>query len=439
MKQSPETARRWRRTLRRVQVLEEILTQVMAAVQSGVPADRRLAELLRSRREIGARDRRFISDTLFSYFRWQGWCQASGVSDLMGAVLLASLLDRPVAEDEGRAMIQRYGSRIPFNSLKDLHRLALRQKGELIARVLDLPRQPLPEELLPAWFWEAVAVPERRDRAGWKERLIASFQVRPPVWLRAPLGRGRELADRLQGQGVHAECHGRLKDAVRVSQAIPVAELRRRTGIRFEVQDLASQCVVEILDPQPGMRIWDASAGAGGKTLPIAERVGLEGWILATDIRPAVLRNAAGRIRAHGLQNVTLAQADLLADRLPERTFDAVLLDAPCSGTGTWNRNPDGRWRTPREAPGRFSLMQKRMLDRVAEKVRPGGRLVYSVCTLTKAETLDVIEEFLSARPDFALEERTHPLEERPESPVWVFPWMGPCDGMFIACLVRRR
>ena len=424
--------------MRRVQVLEEILTQVIAAVQSGVPADRRLAELLRSRREIGARDRRFISDTLFSYFRWWGWLRAWGIADLMGAALLASLLDRPASGDEGRAMSQRCAFRLPLDALKDLHRAALGRKAELVAHALDLRRSPLPQELLPAWFWEEITVPESREVGAWQERLVNCLQTRPPVWLRAPAGRGAELAERLRAEGLPARCHPRLPNAVGVSKPFPAVDLRRRTGIGFEVQDLASQCAVEILDPQPGMRIWDASAGAGGKTLQIAERVGPEGWVLATDIRPTVLRNAVRRIAAQGLKNVTIARADVLAADLPGGAFDAALLDAPCSGTGTWNRNPDARWRTPREAPRRFGLIQMRMLEHVAERIRPGGRLVYSVCTLTKVETLDAVEEFLSVRADFALEERIHPLEERRESPLWVFPWMGPCDGMFIACLLRR-
>jgi 16S rRNA (cytosine967-C5)-methyltransferase len=111
-----------------------------------------------------------------------------------------------------------------------------------------------------------------------------------------------------------------------------------------------------------------------------------------------------------------------------------VLVDAPCSGIGTWNRNPDMRWRTAAADVAAKAAVQREVLARAARGVRPGGVLVYAVCTVTAAETTDVAGGFGRSHPDFAAEPVAHPLTgERQVGVFWIWPWDGPCDGMFCA------
>jgi len=116
--------------------------------------------------------------------------------------------------------------------------------------------------------------------------------------------------------------------------------------------------------------------------------------------------------------------------------FDSVLVDAPCSGWGTWSRNPDARWRSDPRDPAQKRNLQVRMLHNAAQCVKSGGVLVYAVCTFTREETSGVLERFLAEHPEFKPEPFTHPLTGDPAAgTVQIWPWEGPGDGMFIARL----
>lgn len=169
------------------------------------------------------------------------------------------------------------------------------------------------------------------------------------------------------------------------------------------VQGEASQLVVEMLDPRPGERVLDACAAPGGKTAAIAARVGPEGRVVACD--PA---NRAGeRIRAAlgnaGIE-VGVSFHAIPVEDLREGTFDAVLADAPCSGLGTLRQHPEIRWRRTPDDLAHLASRQRSILEAVAAMVRPGGRLVYSTCTIARIENDDVVAAFLAAHPEFVRE-----------------------------------
>jgi 16S rRNA (cytosine967-C5)-methyltransferase len=127
---------------------------------------------------------------------------------------------------------------------------------------------------------------------------------------------------------------------------------------------------------------------------------------------------------------------DLAKDKPFTKEFDGVLVDAPCSGWGTWSRNPDARWRSDLRDPAQKRNLQVRMLHNAAQCVKSGGVLVYAVCTFTREETVEVIERFLPEHPGFVLDRFAHPLTGEPvNGAVQIWPWEGPGDGMFIARL----
>lgn len=186
-----------------------------------------------------------------------------------------------------------------------------------------------------------------------------------------------------------------------------------RDGL-ITVQDEASQAVIALLDPQPGETVLDTCAAPGGKATGIAERVGESGSVLALDRHAKRLDLVRRATRRLGLTNLACETADAnrsLEHAIDERRFDRVLVDAPCSGLGTLRRNPDARWRVRATDPARLAETQLAILRNSAAALRPGGRLVYSTCTLLPEENEGVIEAFLGEAKGF----RRVPPERLPD------------------------
>jgi 16S rRNA (cytosine967-C5)-methyltransferase len=169
----------------------------------------------------------------------------------------------------------------------------------------------------------------------------------------------------------------------------------------FELQDISSQAVGVLCAPKPGEVWWDACAGEGGKTLHLADLMQGRGQVFASDKadwRLAKLKQRAARAM---VQNYQSAPWDG-GGRLPfDVKFDGVLVDAPCSGVGTWQRNPHARWTTTANDAHELAALQLQLLNHAAVALKPGGRLVYAVCTLTRAETTGVVDRFAQANPGF--------------------------------------
>ncbi len=211
----------------------------------------------------------------------------------------------------------------------------------------------------------------------------------------------------------------------------------------FTIQDEASQVVVELLDPQPGERVFESCAAPGAKSTAIAERVGAGGTVLATDRHERRLGLLARDARRLGLGNIHTVVADA-TQPLPESVaappFDRVLVDAPCSGLGTLRRNPDARWRVQPDSLNRLADVQRALLTRASTVLRPGGTLVYSTCTLGREENQDVVDAFLADHPDFHVAKEIpgalHALRG-PAGEVRLYPHLHDTDGFFAVRLER--
>jgi 16S rRNA (cytosine967-C5)-methyltransferase len=174
--------------------------------------------------------------------------------------------------------------------------------------------------------------------------------------------------------------------------------------------------------------------------LHLADLMQDSGTILATDIRSSTLDENRRRTQQAGVKSIRHQAWDGKQDPAPTQLFDGVLLDVPCSGIGTWARNPDARWRLSPERITELTELQFRLLEMAAPKVRPGGTLIYATCTLTDAENEKQIDRFLATHPDFATDSMSHPLSGHPCSTgrLWIYPWDGPaCNGMFMARLSK--
>ena len=229
---------------------------------------------------------------------------------------------------------------------------------------------------------------------------------------------------------------------------VPGALLLRHTGDlaavpaiadgRATPQDQASQAIVAVLDPQPGDRVLDIAAAPGGKATAAAERMDGDGLVVAADLHPGRVRTVRRAAERVGVQDML---ATLISDgRHPpvrEASFDRVLLDAPCSGLGVLRRRPDARWRVQPDDVRDLAALQRLLIVAAASAVKPGGQLVYAVCTLSNDETLDVDDWARTELPDFG-------AEPPPGSP-WrphgrgaiLLPADSHTDGMFVLSLTR--
>jgi 16S rRNA (cytosine967-C5)-methyltransferase len=411
------------------------------------PADLVAGRFLKTRRFIGAKDRRAISDRVWGILRRRArldWTlQACHVSPSPRWRLLADLVVTDRQAPDAIGPLCRGGDRgLAPLSPEDwafLHRLAGRA---------------LFHHEMPAWVrGEYPAWLEPRLAARFGERLnveMGALRDEAPVDLRVntlKTDRPGALAA-LAAQGLHARPTDLSPIGLRLPARVALtAQAAFRDGL-VEVQDEGSQLVSLLVDAQPGRAVVDFCAGAGGKTLALAAAMQNKGRLVACDVDPRRAERAGSRLRRAGVHNVTPRPLDDENDKWVKRhagSFDRVLVDAPCSGSGTWRRNPDAKWRLKAEDVEQMSGLQGRILASAARLVRPGGRLVYVTCSLLAEENDAQAAAFLAAHAEFAL---------LPVQDLWATliggacPTAGPTlhltpaqhgtDGFFAAVMERR-
>jgi 16S rRNA (cytosine967-C5)-methyltransferase len=240
------------------------------------------------------------------------------------------------------------------------------------------------------------------------------------------------LLDELRTAGLDAELGAIDPACVVLSGGDPRAIPAFREG-RVTVQDQASACVARLLGARPGDRVYDVCAAPGGKALHLVEMVGPDGRVLATDrssMRIGLIAESASRT---GLRP-WLAVQDATAPAVTG-TFDGVIVDAPCSGIGSARRRPELLWRVPKQELARLSALQLAISTAAVDRVRPGGRFVYAVCTFTRAETDAVCDALLRGRGDLEPLETLGPDGSLMRHRLW--PHRHGCDGMFAAAFQR--
>jgi 16S rRNA (cytosine967-C5)-methyltransferase len=213
---------------------------------------------------------------------------------------------------------------------------------------------------------------------------------------------------------------------------------------RIEVQDLGSQLILASVGLSQGERWLDACAGAGGKTLQLARLLGGKGEIDAFDIRRGALDELARRAARAQLDNIGRPNdpgtaAIRILDAAPTKTYDGVLVDAPCSGSGTWRRAPHLKWVTTHDQIERAAALQRDLLHSFSARIKPGGRLVYATCSMSSRENEDVVTAFLASHPEF----ETSPFAATFGAPrrgpgLLISPALHDTDGFFVASLRRR-
>jgi len=277
------------------------------------------------------------------------------------------------------------------------------------------------------------------------EAIMRANNEAAPTALRLNLRRGTpdEICERITRDGMTIARRGPLPETVVLDGAPLFNSDSFREGL-FTIQSEASQMVARLLDPAPGSTVVDCAAAPGGKSTHLAELVGGAGRVLALDRNQAGLVHARSVAKRLGHKNIDWACCDS-ADGLPVRTTSAhnVLLDAPCTGSGTMREHPELRWRLQPGDFARMAKLQEQMLEQAAAVTAPGGAVVYSVCSLAPQEGANEIGTFLQQQPEFSVDEKPSSLDcfaglVDADGFVRTRPDRDAQDGFFAARLIRR-
>jgi 16S rRNA (cytosine967-C5)-methyltransferase len=383
------------------------------------PADTALREFFRDEPRLGRRDRGTIADTVFDVLRHRrryGHLAQSLRGPLPRRLMWLSFVLR-----HGEPAIEA----LDVQSADD--RDALRR-----ALAIDPASFPQPVRLsLPDWLHGALLAQAGGD-ADAVERLGLALLEPAPLDLRVnPLKADRDaLLRALAAAGIAAEPLAEPQTAVRVPGRPALDRLPAFEQGWFEVQDAGSQRLVEFAAPRRGQTVVDFCAGAGGKTLALAAAMRSTGQVYACDVSAARLQRMKPRLARSGATSVQPFGIDSERDpklrRLKGRA-DLVLVDAPCSGTGTLRRNPELKWRMQPEALEQLNAKQRAILAAASALVKRGGALVYATCSLVDRENEDVVADFGRTHPGFG-------------APVYlrIRPDIDGCDGFFAARWVRN-
>lgn len=384
----------------RLQAAIEVLDEVIASArEEGPPADAIVTRYFKHRRYAGSKDRRAVREFVFRAIRRAADRPESGRAAILG-----------LAEDEA-GMLALFGEpRGP----------ELRRSDEVSA----------PARIVPEWL-----IPELSTLVSEEE--WPALLERAPLDLRANVARGSR--DELLAEFSDAKPTSLSPWGVRLPPDSRVDDHPTFQSGLIEVQDEGSQLIALACEPKEGERILDLCAGAGGKSLALAAAAP-KAQILATDSNRGRLSKLAPRARRAGAQIETRLlsppnERKELADW--RGAADIVLVDSPCSGSGTWRRNPEGRWRLTSERLDRLVALQQRLLDIAAELVRPGGRLVYAVCSLLSREGAGQIEAFVSRHSLWIMEETPIAAGRLDGAGRLLTPGYDGTDGFFVARLVR--
>jgi 16S rRNA (cytosine967-C5)-methyltransferase len=247
-----------------------------------------------------------------------------------------------------------------------------------------------------------------------------------------------ELEAELRAAGVDVTRGALVPDALVLHEPGDVGAIAAVRDGRATPQDQASQAIVAILDPRPGDRVLDIASAPGGKATAAAECMAGQGVVVAADLHPGRVRAVGRAVRRLGLDAAIVSVvADGRALPVRDHAFDRVLLDAPCSGLGVLRRRPDARWRVQPSDVDALGALQRELLATAAAAVRPGGRLVYAVCTLTAAETIGVDEWAADNLPELAAHDRPGAPWRQHGRGAILLPSDAGTDGMFVLALER--
>ncbi|MCG8894380.1 methyltransferase domain-containing protein [Tenacibaculum finnmarkense] len=369
-----------------------VIDSLRDVFNNDVYADKAVEKALKRDKRWGARDRKFVAETIYDIVRWKR--------------LYAEIADvkTPYSRPDLWRLLVVWctlrGIKLPdWNQIEETPTRRIKGRFDELSQIRKY------RESIPDWIDE-LGVKELGETVWTKE--MAALNKRADVILRTnTLNVTKEhLQKDLQQEGIETEFVNGCDDALRLVERANVFKTEAFHKGFFEVQDASSQLVAAYLDVAPGMRVIDTCAGAGGKTLHLAALMKNKGQIIAMDIYESKLRKLKVRARRNGISNIDLKVID--STKVIKKLYgkaDRVLIDAPCSGLGVLRRNPDSKWKLQPEFIDNIKEIQQDVLQRYSRMVKPGGKLVYATCSVLPSENQDQVKIFLASEDgkDFSL------------------------------------
>lgn len=351
-------------------------------------ADKVIERLLKAHKKWGSQDRGVVSEIFYNIIRWKKRLEyymgegtkPSNVYKLILAYLLWSKTPYKKFEE--------------FDGIKIADILKKLEKGTYPSKAI--------EHSIPDWLAERL---EKELGESWEKEMVALNEQAPTVLRANTLKTSvRGLIDELKEEGVESMPLRNYPSAVQLEEKKNVFLTSAFKDGLFEVQDASSQLIGELLDVKEGMRVVDACAGAGGKTLHLAALMQNKGQIIALDIHEwklAELKRRAKRAGAHNIETRAIADNKVIK-RLHEKA-DRLLIDAPCSGLGVLKRNPDSKWKIDADFIERIQNEQYQILSDYSKIIKKGGKMIYATCSILPSENNEQVEKFLSLNEDYKL------------------------------------
>lgn len=361
-------------------------------------ADKVIERLLKAHRKWGSEDRKVVSEIFYNIIRWKKrleYYMGEGVKpNNIYKLLLAYLLWSKT----------HYKKFEEFDGIKVADILTKLKKGTVPTKAIEFS--------IPEWLAETL---EKELGRNWEREMLALNEQAPTILRTNTLKTTpRELVADLRDENVECFTIKNYPDAVQLEEKKNVFLTSAFKDGLFEVQDASSQKIGELLDVKEGMRVVDACAGAGGKTLHLAALMKNKGQIIALDIyewKLAELRRRAKRAGAHNIETRLISDNKVIK-RLHEKA-DRLLIDAPCSGLGVLKRNPDSKWKIDQDFIDRIKGEQQQILQDYSKILKKGGQMIYATCSILPSENNEQVQLFLKNNPDFSLikEEKIMPSE----------------------------
>jgi 16S rRNA (cytosine967-C5)-methyltransferase len=405
------------------------------------PSDTVISAYFRSRRFIGSKDRAAISAMTYDILRhharlswWASYMDREDATARVQVILYLSLVKRQVI-----AAIRDVfsGDKFAPPRLDDVEAQFL-EKME--GRTLFHPEMP-PSAMLecPPWAYSKL---EAAFGSRLKDELAAMMEPAPLDLRVNSLKASREdVLEQLKALGLVAEATAYSPFGLRLQSRPAITQTDLYKNGLIEIQDEGSQLVAALVQAKAGMSVVDFCAGAGGKTLALAATMNNKGRIVACDVMDRRLERSRERFRRAGAHNIELHPLKNENDQWVKRNegkYDCVLVDAPCSGTGTWRRNPDARWKNLGPRLDELLGLQSRILISAARLVKAGGRLVYATCSLLPEENEAQVEAFLAAQTAFRLVDSQAAEITAEKSFLKTTPARHGTDGFFGAVMERN-
>lgn len=422
----------------RIQATIEILE---AEQLKRMPLDACVGDYMRNRRYIGSKDRAEVAERIYNMTRAHArlgwWLDHTGAPDTPRNRMICWLALAENISAERYAQLfddSQYAPQILSDEEIDLAEKVVGKDldHDDMPQTIRLECPPQYEEALRTVFGDAFG----DEMTAMLEPATLDLRVNAYVMDR------ENARQSLYKDGVETDFTTLSPWGLRCREKAYLSKTKAMNKGWVEIQDEGSQMIAHICDVKPGMQILDYCAGGGGKALALAAAMQRKGRLVAMDIDARRLEKGRVRYKKAGIADI-IEVRPLSDDRhrkwlkRQKGTFDVTIIDVPCSGTGTWRRNPDMRWRS--NAPELSALLpvQAEILDKIAHTVKTGGKLVYATCSLLRAENEDQIEAFLARNPDFEVA----PLDEKLNigSPFMrLTPHRHTTDGFFAAVLVRK-